>query len=408
MKIESSYVSMDGYSQSNTKTSVQVTNATVSSSSRLDMTTEQANNRLAEGKVDSLFRMMYVSEEGRALSSKLRSGNNEEDPGQNENEDTSQTTQQKSVPKWNVQSIPLSKRPEGFQIEIKSREELRRELLERLISSMWGKGRNVRIPSIYDKLNIGKDQGKMISDTAWTSQAQGQSQAQALESGLVTYVSNIQKTSVEISEKESMSFSSQISVKTADGRNINVNLDLSLSRELYYKMESTSVTETMQRLCDPLVVNFGASSAELSDMKFSFDLDCDGKSDQISQLAKGSGFLALDLNSDGAINDGSELFGAKSGNGFADLAKYDADGNGWIDESDEIFDKLRIWTKDDDGKDTLLSLGEVGIGAVYLGYVNTDYSLKSGSDLNGMIRKTGIFLNEDGTAGTIQHVDLAI
>ena len=29
-----------------------------------------------------------------------------------------------------------------------------------------------------------------------------------------------------------------------------------------------------------------------------------------------------------------ELFGTKSGNGFADLAKYDSDGNGWIDEAD--------------------------------------------------------------------------
>jgi hypothetical protein len=165
----------------------------------------------------------------------------------------------------------------------------------------------------------------------------------------------------------------------------------------------------MQKLVDPLVINFDASSAELSNTKFSFDLDCDGKSDQISRLSKGSGFLALDKNNDGQINDGSELFGTKSGDGFADLATYDTDKNGWIDSGDEIYDKLRIWTMDEKGNNQLVGLGEKGIGAVYLGNVNTDYYLKSSdNDLNGMIRQTGVFLRENFTAGTIQHVDFAL
>ena len=41
---------------------------------------------------------------------------------------------------------------------------------------------------------------------------------------------------------------------------------------------------------------------------------------------------ALDINEDGKINDGKELFGTASGNGFGDLAAYDQDNNGWIDE----------------------------------------------------------------------------
>ncbi len=39
------------------------------------------------------------------------------------------------------------------------------------------------------------------------------------------------------------------------------------------------------------------------------------------------------------INDGSELFGTSSGDGFKDLATYDEDENGWIDENDSIFSK---------------------------------------------------------------------
>lgn len=97
------------------------------------------------------------------------------------------------------------------------------------------------------------------------------------------------------------------------------------------------------------------------DQTFFFDIDCDGVEDEISKLISGSGFLALDQNGDGIINDGSELFGTQSGNGFADLAKFDSDGNGFIDENDEIFDRLKIWCMDENGQPHLYSLKEKGV-----------------------------------------------
>ena len=123
----------------------------------------------------------------------------------------------------------------------------------------------------------------------------------------------------------------------------------------------------------------------------------------------GSGYLALDKNGDDKINDGTELFGVKSGDGFKDLAEYDTDSNGWIDENDEVFDKLKVWSRTDDGKDEMKGLKEAGVGAIFLGAEDTEFTLE-GEDgiLDGKVRKTGIFLKEDGTAGTIQHVDLAI
>ena len=69
-------------------------------------------------------------------------------------------------------------------------------------------------------------------------------------------------------------------------------------------------------LFDPLIVNIGSDTADVCDQTFKFDLDADGTEDEISMLGKGSGFLALDKNGDGKINDGSELFGTKSGDGF--------------------------------------------------------------------------------------------
>ena len=126
-------------------------------------------------------------------------------------------------------------------------------------------------------------------------------------------------------------------------------------------------------------------------------------------LSKDSGYLALDNNADGIINDGSELFGTQSGNGFKDLLVHDEDGNGWIDEADSIFQKLKIWNMDENGISTLLDLKEAGIGAIYLGYENTEFSLKNvANETNAVIQKTGLFLYENGISGTVQQLDLAV
>jgi hypothetical protein len=209
-------------------------------------------------------------------------------------------------------------------------------------------------------------------------------------------------------EKQTMSFSAQGVVKTADGREIQLDVELNLSREFASRKDVSLRMGDAVRV-DPLVINFNSPSARLTENKISFDLDKDGTSEQMSFVAGGSGFLALDMNNDGIVNDGSELFGPQSGNGFADLSAYDGDGNGWIDEGDDIYDRLRIWTKDEQGNDQLFALGQKGIGAIYLGSAAASFDLKgTQNQLLGDIGSTGIFLRENGTAGTVQHIDLAI
>ncbi|MCL2084584.1 MAG: hypothetical protein FWH06_04910 [Oscillospiraceae bacterium] len=217
---------------------------------------------------------------------------------------------------------------------------------------------------------------------------------------LVAILSSTSTLSIE----NSMSFKAAASVRTADGREINVDLELNMSQSYYEKNE----TYLTAMFCDPLVINFNAASARLSSEKFEFDLNCDGEPDQISKLLAGSGYLAVDWDGGGEVRDGSQLFGTRNGDGFADLARYDGDGNGWIDEADDIFSKLRIWIHNDDGSTSLIGLGEAGIGAIFLGYANTDYALGSLVNPDGMIRSTGMFLFENGGAGTVQHIDLAI
>lgn len=218
----------------------------------------------------------------------------------------------------------------------------------------------------------------------------------------------ISVTSASVTEYESTTFLSQGKVQTEDGRSIDFNVAFSMSRACEAHFNSMEVSNYI--LTDPLVINLNTDMTEISDQKFFFDIDSDGKEEEISELGKGSGFLALDKNDDGVINDGNELFGTKSGDGFKDLAVHDEDGNGWIDENDSIFQKLKVWMKDEDGEDVLLDLKEADIGAIYLGNANTEYSFKDESlNTNAVLRKTGVYLKEStGKVGTVSHVDLAV
>ena len=216
-------------------------------------------------------------------------------------------------------------------------------------------------------------------------------------------------------EQEDTSFSTVGTVRTKDGREINFNVNVNMSRrcEEYYREE---LNVAQFALYDPLVINLDTDVTKLSDQTFYFDLDADGEEEEISML-KGSGYLALDKNGDGVINDGSELFGTKNGDGFADLARYDEDGNGWIDENDSIWSKLKIWCKDENGNDVLYKLSDKGVGAIGLENVSTDFTMQgdrkaqdgttNANATNAVIRKTGIFLYENGNVGTVQHVDMA-
>lgn len=210
------------------------------------------------------------------------------------------------------------------------------------------------------------------------------------------------------SEQETTCFDAKGTAVTADGREISFSISLEMSRS-FTAMAEQQIDFGQPRLCDPLVINLEGPASDVTDQKFFFDIDADGTEEEISSLGSGSGYLALDKNGDGIINDGSELFGTTSGNGFQDLAAYDSDNNGWIDEADAIFSKLRIWTKDENGNDELLTLADAGVGAIYLGYENTDFSLNSpeNNQTNAVIRKTGIFLYENGGSGTVQQLDLA-
>ncbi|MCP5052985.1 MAG: hypothetical protein GY940_37800 [bacterium] len=202
-------------------------------------------------------------------------------------------------------------------------------------------------------------------------------------------------------EKERVAFSAAGNITTADGREIDFNVELEMSKETIEQLNID--IRAGDALIDPLAINFDGKGVRLTEEKHQLDLDLDGEKENISFLEQGSGFLALDKNGNGIVDDGSELFGPSTNHGFLELKAYDNDGNDWIDEKDGIFYQLNVWTKDHTGTDRLASLQSYDIGAIYLNSTHTQFDLGE-----GQLRETGIYLKENGQANLIQEVDLMV
>ena len=141
-----------------------------------------------------------------------------------------------------------------------------------------------------------------------------------------------------------------------------------------------NANSAVRYVADPLVIDLDGDGFELLSVKEGvyFDEDAKGLVEKTSWVSSDDALLAIDLNEDGVINDGSELFGtstvlsngkmAKSG--FQALMQYDENKDNIIDENDAVYEKLKIWQdKNSDGissQDELYSLRELGIESISL------------------------------------------
>lgn len=220
-----------------------------------------------------------------------------------------------------------------------------------------------------------------------------------------------QETTQEYYKKNSIEFNTKAIIKTSD-KDLEIDLNLSYTQEFYesYK-EKISFEKTV--FIDPLIIHYDLTSNyfdSISDeLTFEFDINSNGDNENIPLLKEGSGFLALDKNSNGTIDNGTELFGPKTNKGFNELKEYDKDQNNWIDENDSIFKDLRIWSKNEKGDDTLVTLGNANVGAIYLGDVASTFNYdKSVNEGLAHLKRSSIFLTEEGKAGLITSVDFAV
>lgn len=208
-------------------------------------------------------------------------------------------------------------------------------------------------------------------------------------------------------EEERTSFAASGVIRLADGRELTFSTRIEMSRS-YYTETSVDI-RAGNALQDPLVLNFGGGAAQLSRHKTALDLDGDGRREWIPLLEAGSGYLVFDRDGNGQVNDGSELFGPQTGNGFEELKRLDSDGNGWIDEGDAAFGQLYVWIADEQGQPVLEKLDKFRIGALYTDSASTEFSYKDQqNELLGQLRRTGLFVKENGVVGTMQQIDLKV
>lgn len=194
----------------------------------------------------------------------------------------------------------------------------------------------------------------------------------------------------------------------ADGRVIDFNLSLHMD-QAHFKQENLLLSQHTQPLrYDPLLLDLSGQGPHLSTVSFDFDMNLDGQDETLAFAAAGSGFLVLDKNQDGEINNGSELLGGLTGEAFKELAHFDDDGNGWIDENDAVFEQLQVWHLDPHGQKVLTQLADAGVGALYLGSEAAQYTLKDQHNQElGIIQRSGVYLRENGLAASMVQVDLA-
>jgi hypothetical protein len=142
-----------------------------------------------------------------------------------------------------------------------------------------------------------------------------------------------------------------------------------------------------------------------------FDVKNDGKAEKTGWVAAKDGLLVRDLNGDGQINDGGELFGegtvlangTKSKDGYVALRSVDSNLDGLIDANDSGFASLSVWVDAnsngvaDSGE--LSSLSKLNISSLSLDAVTS--TERNNGNLIGLM---GSYKTQDGATHTMGDV----
>jgi hypothetical protein len=170
--------------------------------------------------------------------------------------------------------------------------------------------------------------------------------------------------------------------------------------------------ETAQDPCEPLVLDLDGGGIQTTGIgqPVWFDIDADGVKDHIAWTDPISmtAFLWIDLNHNGKVDDGRELFGVgtvlpdgtRARDGFQALAAYDdpqngGNGDGVISAADSIWNELRLWIdKDPNGVSEGGEVGPIaqfGIDAISLCAVVAHVTDSAGNvhELQGMYSRSG-------------------
>lgn len=122
---------------------------------------------------------------------------------------------------------------------------------------------------------------------------------------------------------------------------------------------------------DPLVLNLSKMEPHLSGLEnmANFDYNGDGFAESTYFIGRDQGMLVMDLNGNGKIDDGTELFGDQmklangktARDGFAALWDLDENRDGVVDARDAKWKAIQVLTVNENGEGTLASLDSLGI-----------------------------------------------
>jgi len=209
----------------------------------------------------------------------------------------------------------------------------------------------------------------------------------------------------EVHERhERQRFQASATLKTEDGRILKVDMDV-LQRRFERSRRSWQL-RAGDAVKDPLVLDFGEPGTRVADDSLSVDLDGDGTLDNLHHLGNRSPYLVHDKDGDGEVDDGSELFGPSTNDGYAELRALDSDGNGFLDSADPAWSRLHVWMHHEGGSE-LMALSDKGVGALYVGDIEAPFRLLDGSGTRRAQQQAMSFwVGEDGTSGTTRRVDV--
>ena len=168
-----------------------------------------------------------------------------------------------------------------------------------------------------------------------------------------------------------------------------------------------SIGATPPRRSDPLILDLDGNGIQTvaSESGAYFDLDGNGFAERAGWVSPGDGFVVRDLDGNGLIDTGRELFGDQTlmpdgsvaDHGFEAIGALDSNNDGNIDVNDEAWSSLRIW-KDTNGDgyssaDELISMEDAGVAGVSLAYTSPNTNLGNGN----VLAQSGSFTRTDGT-----------
>jgi hypothetical protein len=171
-------------------------------------------------------------------------------------------------------------------------------------------------------------------------------------------------------------------------------------------------------ITDPLALDLDGDGLETVGVNGAnsvyFDQDGDGIKNATGWVKGDDGFLVLDRNGNGLIDNGSELFGdntalstgEQAAEGFAALSDQDSNQDGVINANDANFANLRVWRDlNQDGvsqTNELFTLNAAGVQSVNLANTQVNQALPDG---NG-VQRTASFTRTDGTTSQVADLEL--